>query len=101
MVALALRAGRLNWALRFEVFVAGAVVMALEIMGSRLLAPVFGDSVFVWGSLIGVIMASLALGYYVGGRLADREPNFRVFSLIILPPGVLTLVIPMTTPVAL
>jgi len=68
--------------------------MALEIIGSRLLAPIFGDSVFIWGSLIGIVMTSLALGYYLGGRLADKQPNFRTFSLIIFTAGILTLLIP-------
>ncbi|NQT07632.1 hypothetical protein HQ586_01010, partial [Candidatus Bathyarchaeota archaeon] len=45
------------WGIRLDVFVSGAVVMALEMVGSRLLAPIFGDSIFVWGSLIGVVMS--------------------------------------------
>ena len=40
-------------------FLSGAVVMALEILGSRLLAPVFGNSLFVWGALIGVVLAAM------------------------------------------
>jgi len=86
------------WSLRFYVFVAGAAVMALEIVGSRLLAPLYGDSVYVWGSLIGVVMAALALGYYLGGRLADRGPRLQVFLEIILAAGVFTMLIPMTAP---
>jgi hypothetical protein len=43
-------------------FITGAVVMALEILGSRLLAPVFGNSLFVWGALIGVILAAMSSG---------------------------------------
>ena len=82
------------WGIRLDVFVSGAVVMALEMVGSRLLAPVFGDSIFVWGSLIGVVMTSLALGYYLGGRYADREPSFRTFSLIICAAGGLIIPIP-------
>lgn len=89
------------WSIRFNVFVAGAAVMALEIMGSRLLAPVFGNSVFVWGSLIGIVMASLALGYYTGGNLADRQPNFRTFSMIILAAGVLIILVPIFAPMVL
>ena len=89
------------WSIRLDIFVSGAVVMALEMMGSRLLAPVFGDSVFVWGSLIGIVMASLALGYYLGGRLADREPSFRAFSLIIFAAGVLIIPIPLFSNIVL
>jgi len=92
---------RSMWILRFDIFVTGAVVMALEIIASRLLAPVFGDSVFVWGSLIGIIMASLAMGYYTGGRLADRSPTFRTFSTLIFVGGVLTLLIPISSPTVL
>jgi len=68
--------------------------MALELVGSRLLAPTFGDSIYVWGSLIGVVMTGLAAGYYLGGRLADRDPSFRTFSFVILIAGILTLVVP-------
>lgn len=89
------------WSIRFNVFVAGAAVMVLEIMGSRLLAPVFGDSVFVWGSLIGIVMASLALGYFIGGKIADRQPSFRTFSIIILAAGIFTILVPISSPVIL
>ena len=56
------------------VFVSGAVLMALEIAGSRVLAPHFGSSIFVWGSLISVVMTSLSIGYYWGGWLSARDP---------------------------
>ena len=46
------------WSIRLNVFVAGAIVMALEIAGSRILAPYFGNSLSVWGSLIGVVSVS-------------------------------------------
>jgi spermidine synthase len=85
------------WSIRFTVFVSGAVVMALELVGSRLLAPAFGDSIFVWGSLIGVVMTALAVGYYTGGRLADRRPSYGTFSLITLVAGMLILLIPLTS----
>ncbi|MFQ5917198.1 MAG: fused MFS/spermidine synthase, partial [Candidatus Binatia bacterium] len=54
------------------VFISGAVLMALEIVGSRVLAPYFGNSIFVWGSLISVVLAALSLGYYWGGWLSAR-----------------------------
>ncbi len=89
------------WRIRFTVFVSGAVVMALELVGSRLLAPAFGDSIFVWGSLIGVVMTALAVGYYTGGRLADRRPSYGTFSLITLVAGMLILLIPLSSPLIL
>jgi spermidine synthase len=65
------------------VFICGAVVMILEIAGSRLLAPHLGSSIVVWSSLIGVILGCLSLGYWWGGRLADRNPSYRALARII------------------
>jgi len=61
-----------RYTLGLLVFVAGGVLMSLEIAGSRVLAPHFGSSVFVWGSLISVFLIALSVGYYLGGMLADR-----------------------------
>lgn len=71
--------------LKITVFLAGAIVMIFELIGSRVVAPYVGNSTFVWTSLIGVILASLSLGYYVGGKLADKQYAFLAkLSLIIL-----------------
>jgi len=69
--------------------------MSFEILGSRVLAPNFGSSVFVWGSLISVFLAGLSAGYYLGGRLADINPSSRKLSLIIIAPGLLLLTFPL------
>ena len=63
---------------RFVFFTAafnGAAIMVIEILGAKMLAPFFGTSHFVWTAQIGVVMASLALGYYLGGRWADASGN--------------------------
>src|SRR5438094_9196724 len=65
-------------------FISGAVVMALEILGSRLLAPVFGNSLFVWGALIGVILAAMSSGYATGAWLADRLSSSRALAVLLL-----------------
>ena len=57
------------------VFVAGGVLLGMELVASRVLAPFFGSSIFVWGALIGVVLAGLSAGYWVGGILADRIPR--------------------------
>ncbi len=72
--------------------------MALEILGSRFLAPYFGSTLFVWGSLIGVVLAALSLGYYYGGKVSDRNPDFHRFSLIIFLAGAYILSIALTSP---
>ncbi|MCL6591419.1 MAG: fused MFS/spermidine synthase [Firmicutes bacterium] len=74
--------------LQLIVFFSGAVLMSLEMVGSRLLAPAFGTSIYVWGSLIVVVMAALTLGYYCGGRIADKYPKFEMMGAILGIAGV-------------
>lgn len=80
--------------LRILVVVAGAVLMGLEIVGSRLLAPHFGNSVFVWGSLISVFLAALSLGYWAGGALADRNPSWALLGGLCVVVAALIFLIP-------
>ena len=61
-----------TFALYLAVFVSGASVLALEILGTRILGPFYGVSLFLWSALITVTLAALSVGYVVGGRLADR-----------------------------
>ena len=65
-------------------FVSGFVIMSIELLGGRILAPWFGSSVYVWGSIITVFMLSLALGYLWGGRLSTRNPNSRTYALFFI-----------------
>jgi spermidine synthase len=80
------------------VFISGAVLMALEIAGSRVLAPHFGSSIFVWGSLISVVMAALSVGYYWGGWLSAREPSYGRLLTLLLIPGVFIFFLPFIYP---
>ncbi|HEX5100076.1 MAG TPA: fused MFS/spermidine synthase [Polyangiaceae bacterium] len=65
------------------VFICGAAVMTLEIVGTRVIAPIFGVGLFVWCALLAVTLASLAIGYSAGGRLADRYPEIRTFGAMV------------------
>jgi len=65
-------------------FVAGFSIMSLELLGGRLLAPYFGSSIYVWGSIITVFMLSLSIGYLIGGRLSLYHPSLQRFALIFL-----------------
>src|SRR3990167_10914453 len=60
------------------VFINGACITALEITASRVLAPYFGTTLLVWGSIIGITLIALALGYYYGGKIADRSINLEI-----------------------
>lgn len=77
--------------------------MILELTGSRLLAPYLGTSLFIWTSIIGIILGSLSLGYYLGGKIADSEASlgdkkasFKQFSMIIFCAAVLVAIIALT-----
>lgn len=76
-----------RWFLLMTALITGAVVMALEIAGSRLLAPVFGNSLFVWGALIGVILAAMSSGYAFGGKISDRYSAPKVLAGLLLFSG--------------
>src|ERR1044072_8794881 len=84
--------------LNIVVFISGAVLMALEIVGSRGLAPYFGSSIFVWGSLISVIMTALSIGYYWGRWLSAREPSYGKLLILLLIPGVIIFFLPLLYP---
>jgi len=75
-------------------FIAGIAVTAMEISASRLLAPYFGTSQLVWTNVIGIVLAALAAGYYLGGRLSEIHPELPALLKIIFIAGVLGLLIP-------
>jgi len=86
--------GLQGWLLILVVFVAGSCSLAVELSASRLLAPYFGSSLFVWANLIGLILLYLTVGYYVGGRLADRSPRPGVLYTLTIIAAFLISVIP-------
>lgn len=83
-----------GWSLILLVFVAGACSLAVELSASRLLAPYFGTSLFVWANLIGLILLYLTIGYYLGGRLADRYPRPAVLYTLTITASFLIGLIP-------
>lgn len=65
-------------------FTGGFTIMSVELLGGRMLAPYFGNSIYVWGSIITVFMLSLSLGYLLGGRLSVQGPTLRRFGVLFL-----------------
>lgn len=79
----------------------GALVMVIEVLGSRVLGPFFGVSLFVWTSLITVTLVALAAGYAIGGRWCDRHDSPDALYLILLAAGFLVLLVPWLKPLVL
>lgn len=84
--------------LSLVVFTSGAVLLALEIVASRVVAPSLGNSIYVWGALIGVFLGALAVGYFLGGLVADRWPSPALFAGLVFLAGVLIFPIPLLAP---
>ena len=78
------------------VTISGAAVMMLELLGTRIIGPFYGVSLYVWSSLISVALIALALGYYLGGLVADKQTRFRLSYAIALA-GLTTAVIPLVS----
>jgi len=76
------------------VFVVGAASLGAEIAAARLLAPYFGASTVVWANTIGVVLVALSLGYWLGGRYADRHPHLRGLCLLVLVAALLIAAVP-------
>ncbi len=80
--------------LELLVFVVGIATLGSEIAVARLIAPFFGDSTIVWANTIAVVLVALSIGYWFGGRLADRHPHLQGLCLLVLASSVLLAVVP-------
>lgn len=81
------------WRANIIAFISSFCVMVIELIASRILAPYIGVSLYTWTSIIGVILGGIALGNYLGGRLADRRPSPLILALIFFTGALLTIAI--------
>lgn len=84
--------------LKLIVVLGGAILMALEMVGSRVLAPQFGSSIFVWGSLISIFLTALSVGNYWGGWLADKSPRLSLLGGLVAAAGFMIWALPFYAP---
>jgi spermidine synthase len=75
-------------------FISGACSLLVEIAGARAMAPYLGTTIYSWAAVIGLVLASLSVGYYAGGVLADRYNDRRHLAAILLGAGLATLAVP-------
>ena len=76
------------------VFCGGMSTLGIELTASRLLAPFFGNSLFIWANVIGLTLLYLSAGYFLGGRLADRRPDDRLLIKIVAVAAVFVAIVP-------
>jgi spermidine synthase len=76
------------------VFVVGISTLGAEIAAARLMAPFFGASTIVWANTIAIVLVALSIGYWLGGRLANRYPQLRSLCLMVLAASVLLGLVP-------
>lgn len=69
-----------NWSVLTLAFTSGFIIMSIEMLGGRILAPYFGSSIYVWGSIITVFMVALAVGYLTGGHLSVMQPRLSKYG---------------------
>ena len=65
-------------------FAGGFSIMSIEMLGGRIMAPFFGSSIYVWGSIITIFMVALSIGYLIGGQLSLKEPSLKKFGGLFL-----------------
>jgi spermidine synthase len=80
--------------LELLVFVVGTSTLGAEIAAARLMAPFFGDSTIVWANTIAIVLVALSIGYWFGGRLADRHPHLRGLCLLVLAASLILGLVP-------
>lgn len=68
-------------------FVSGFSIMAVQMLGGRILAPWFGGSIYIWGSIISIFLVALAIGYLTGGKLSLHSPSIRKYGLLFISAG--------------
>ena len=76
------------------VFISGAAVLAVEILGTRILGPFYGVNLYLWSALITVTLAALSTGYLIGGRWADKSATIHLLSWIVASAGIWLLLVP-------
>lgn len=89
------------WQANTIVFIGGACTMIIELVAGRILAPYVGVSLYTWTSIIGVVLAGISLGNYLGGKVADRWASSLVLGAIFFAAGLTAIgILPLTTIIA-
>lgn len=83
-----------KYKIKLAVFLCGALGMVLELVAARILSPYVGSSNLIWTTIIGIMLISMSIGYWLGGKIADKRPDLNLLSLFILLGAFFTSLIP-------
>ena len=83
-----------KYKIKITVFLCGALGMVLELVAARILSPYVGSSNLIWTTIIGIMLTSMSIGYWLGGKIADKKPDLNLLSLFILLGAFFTSLIP-------
>ena len=86
-----------NFFIKVTLFFTGAAIMVIELLGTRIIGPYFGAGLYVWSSLITVTLTALAIGYWLGGKAADKRPDADALYLSIFLAGLWLILVPSMT----
>ena len=70
-----------KYKMKVTVFLCGALGMVLELVAARILSPYVGSSNLIWTTIIGIMLTSMSIGYWLGGKIADKRPDLNLLSL--------------------
>lgn len=84
-----------KYLLEITTFIAGAIGMIIELVASRILSPYLGNSNLIWTCIIGMMLAFMSLGYFIGGKISDKFPKRNLLSLFLLNSATFISIIPM------
>jgi len=71
----------------YMAFISGFAVMAIEMLGGRILAPWFGGTIYIWGSIISTFLIALSIGYLLGGQISMHQPSMKKYGLLFILAG--------------
>ena len=84
-----------KYLLEITTFIAGATGMIIELVASRILSPYLGNSNLIWTCIIGMMLAFMSIGYFIGGKISDKHPKRNLLSLFLLDSATFISLIPM------
>lgn len=83
-----------NWFLFLVLIIEGGALMAVELIGAKLIAPFYGNSLYVWAAVLSTTLGGLTIGYYTGGNISSKHPDQKTLIKIISVSAILVLIMP-------